>query len=412
MKSKTWNILFSVTVAFFLWLYVITVVSPEYSQDVKNIPVTLGGETVLEERNLMLISDGVSTVNVTLRGSRSDVVNINNSNIVVVADLSWIMEAGTYQLTYTATPPNTVSPVSVIDRNPKTISVTVAQRLTKKVPVVVSYLGSVPEGYIVDKGNEMLSLSEVTITGPDYVVEPITQAVLEIDCDGRTETIVEELRYKLCDAQGDPQDVSLVETEAEEIRLEVRVASLKKIPLMLDVQSGGGANSENSQIVIEPKEITVSGGSAAMEQLESLRIGAVNLAEIGEETTLEFEIVMPEGVKNESGVTTATVTISFPELTKKEFTVTEFTTVNVAEGMEAEVLTKQLTITVRGPRDQVTALTAEDIRVELDLTDVIHTDSVVPTVRFGEEFPDVGVVGKYTVSVTVVEPAPEETSEG
>ena len=76
-------------------------------------------------------------------------------------------------------------------------------------------------------------------------------------------------------------------------------------------------------------------------------------------------------------------------------------------------MTKQLTVTVRGPRTQVEALSAEEISAVLDLTDVLNTDAVVPTITFGEKYPDLGVVGKYTVSVTVAVPetVPDESTE-
>ena len=101
--------------------------------------------------------------------------------------------------------------------------------------------------------------------------------------------------------------------------------------------------------------------------------------------------------------------INFPELSKKDFTITSIKTINVAEGMVAELLTKQLTITVRGPKEQVEALRVEDISVVLDLTDLVNSNTVVPDITFGESYPDLGVLGKPTVSVTVSEPTePEE----
>ena len=412
MKSKAWRILFAIAVAFVLWLYVITVVSPESSEDYSNVTVTLESETVLSDKGLMLLPDTVPTIKVMLEGNRSDLVNIYSSDLTAVADLSKISEPGTHQLPVTVAAPGAATSVTVQDYQPKTVTVVVAERLSKKVPVVVQYTGSVPEGYLMDKGNEVLSYEEVSISGPREVVDQIQQAVLEIDCEGKTETIVEEQRFKLCDADGNPLDVSLVETEVETIRLEVRVSSVKKIPLVLTVNDGGGATEENSSIVIDPAEITVSGNSAVLDELTELNLGTINLAEITDDTQREFEIVMPEGVRNESGVTTAVVTISFPELSKKEFTITNIRTIHVAEGMAAELLTKQLTITVRGPKKQVGKLTVEDIAVVLDLTDVVNTDSLVPSITFGEDFPDVGVVGKYTVSVTVSEAVPDETGEG
>ena len=54
MKSKIVSALLSVFFAFGLWLYVITVVSPNSSETIGDIPVTMVGESALEERNLMI----------------------------------------------------------------------------------------------------------------------------------------------------------------------------------------------------------------------------------------------------------------------------------------------------------------------------------------------------------------------
>lgn len=406
MRSKPLTILFSVVIAFTLWLYVITVISPESSEDFNNVPVTLSGESILTENSLMLISDSQPTVKLVLEGNRSDLVSITNSDLAVIADLSKITEPGVHTLTYTVTTPNGVT---VQDKEPKNITVEVVEKVSKKVPVRVNYTGSLPEGFIMDKENAVLDYAEISVEGPKEIVEQIDHAAIEINCDGRTETIVETQRFKLCDAEGNPLDVSLVQTEVAEVRLEAKVSAVKKIKLDVTVNPGGGATRENSSIVIEPGEISVSGSEAALEDLETLILGTINLADITASTEKSFDITLPEGIKNESGLTSATVKINFPELSKKDFTITSIKTINVAEGMVAELLTKQLTITVRGPKEQVEALRVEDISVVLDLTDLVNSNTVVPDITFGESYPDLGVLGKPTVSVTVSEPTePEE----
>jgi YbbR domain-containing protein len=104
------------------------------------------------------------------------------------------------------------------------------------------------------------------------------------------------------------------------------------------------------------------------------------------------------------------VKISFPQLATREFTITEFVPLNLAEGMTWEPLTKQLTITVRGLKNQVQRLTAEQITVQVDLDGVENTSAVEPIIRFPEGFDSLGEVGSYSVSVQVVpaETTPEE----
>jgi len=88
MKRKPLMILFSLCIAFTLWLYVITVVSPESTEEYHNVPIAFSGESVLTEKGLMLIAETTPTAKVTLFGNRSDLVNINAGNLTLVADLS------------------------------------------------------------------------------------------------------------------------------------------------------------------------------------------------------------------------------------------------------------------------------------------------------------------------------------
>ena len=56
MKRKIWSALLAFVIAFGLWLYVITYVSPGSEETYYNIPVIFEGETALSERNLMITS--------------------------------------------------------------------------------------------------------------------------------------------------------------------------------------------------------------------------------------------------------------------------------------------------------------------------------------------------------------------
>ena len=135
-------------------------------------------------------------------------------------------------------------------------------------------------------------------------------------------------------------------------------------------------------------------------------MGTINLAEIDSTTTKEFEILLPDGVTNESGVSKAKVTISFPELKKKTLDITNIQMLNVPEGMEADVLTQKLTVTVRGPKEQVDAITPADITAQVNLSAVTGAEMIEPVITISNKFPNVGSVGRYSVSVMVAPAAP------
>ena len=309
----------------------------------------------------------------------------------------------TYSIIYPGDVPN--GAVSA-ERDPDRVRVVVAKKKTKEIPVKVSYLGDVPADYIKDISSLTLDYEYVEITGPEDVVDQIDHAALVIDCADRTETIYESYRYELRDAKEKPVDAGWITTNVSEVKVYLPVSMVKKIPLTLTIIDGGGATAETTKLVIEPKEISVSGSETVLSSLTELNLGTIDLSQITGETVKEFEINLPEGMKNVTNLPTAKVSISFPRLTTREFTITEFQALNVGPGMTWEALTKQITITVRGLKSEVQQLNETDIIAQLDLTGVENTSAVEPIILFPKSLQSLGAMGSYSVSVQVT---PNET---
>ena len=334
---------------------------------------------------------------------------INSGNIQLVANLADIYEPGEHNLTYTIIYPGDVPTGSVsAERNPDRVRVVVARKKTKEIPVKVVYEGDVPADYIKDTAAVELDYTYVEITGPEDVVDKIDHAAVTVQCSGRTESIYESYRYALQDSDNKPVDAEYITTSVSEVKVYLPISMVKKIPLVLTLVDGGGATAETTKLVIEPAEISISGSEAALNALPELNLGTIELDQITQDTTREFEINLPEGVQNVSNLSTAKVTISFPKLATREFTITEFAPLNLPAGMVWEPLTKQLTITVRGLKSEVQRLNAADILVQVDLTGVENTAAVEPTIRFPENLSSLGEVGSYSISVQIT-PEPPAT---
>lgn len=408
-RNKLGALALSFAIALSLWMYVRTYVKPDYEQTFYNVPVALEGGPKLAERQLMLLSEEEYEVNIKVHGNRQDVSKINSGNIQLVANLADIYEPGEHNLTYTIIYPGDVPTGSVsAERNPDRVRVVVARKKTKEIPVKVVYEGDVPADYIKDTAAMELDYTYVEITGPEEVVDKIDHAAVTVQCSGRTESIYESYRYALRDSDDKPVDAEYITTSVSEVKVYLPISMVKKIPLTLTLVDGGGATAETTKLVIEPAEISISGSEAALNALPELNLGTIELDQITQDTTREFEINLPEGVQNVSNLSTAKVTISFPKLATREFTITEFTPLNLPAGMAWEPLTKQLTITVRGLKSEVQRLNAADILVQVDLTGVENTAAVEPTIRFPENLSSLGEVGSYSISVQIT-PEPPAT---
>lgn len=420
MKNKILSILLSAVVAFGLWLYVITVVSPESEKVYYDIPVVLQNKDVLTERGLMLVGE-VPKVTLTLKSDRITLNNLNEANINVIVNVANIEKQGTHNLTYTVSYPGNIPPnsVSVQSSSTEMIELNVTNRLTKMVPLVVLAKKDaegkdtqVPDGYITDlkkaqltvmKGKDLVEISAVEVTGPESVVEQIHQAVIYVDLSGLTGILARECQYTLCNSAGEPINAEKVTTNVDKINLLLRIQRVKEIALQVEVIHGGGTSEKN--ITIDPLKIQVAGTTSVLEKLDTLTVGVVDLSEMTENAVLKFPIELPGGVENLTGVEEVTVNVNLEGLQMRTFQITDFSLLNIPDGLDVSMITKALQVAVRGPADQVAAMTAEDLMVEVNVSGATMgtAKDFVANVVINSAFPEVGAVGTYEVTANIIE---------
>jgi len=234
MKRKVLYALVSVLIAFGIWVYVVTVVSPESENTFYNIPVVLTNASVMQDKGLMVVSDDTPTVTLQLKGNRTDLNGLKNSDITVTADLSRINGSGEQKLNYDVYVTGNPNAFEVVGQNPGQITLLIAEWATKEVPVQVLFRGSLGLDYIAYEDELTLSSEYVTLTGPKEVVDQIAQARVEVSLDGRVESVNESYRYTLCSGNGEPVDAASITTnEASELMNQIRGLKDKVERLMI-----------------------------------------------------------------------------------------------------------------------------------------------------------------------------------
>lgn len=405
MKSKIGSALLALLIAFGLWLYVITEVSPDSEQTYYDIPVKMEGETLLNERGFIITSISSTNVDLTLSGNRIDLNELNSANITLKADMTKIYDPGVHTIGYSITLPGNVASNAFtrVNQYPDSISVTVERLNRKEIPVEVKYEGEAEDGYVIRRGDIQMDTEVIVVSGPASVVEKIEKAVIAINLDGQTESISQNYRYTLCDAEGNGVDSELITVNTEEVHVDLTIQRYKMVELVVTLVAGGGADGTNVVVEIDPKTIQLSGSDAALEQVgDTLNLGTINLADYETSTQLIFQIPTYEGVTNDSARSEATVDILFDGLTTKEITIEEFKTTNVPEGFVAEVVTEKLVVKVRGTTELINKLSAKDITATVDFTNKeVGVSTYRVSISFGESFTSLGVLGKPSVTASL-----------
>ncbi len=415
MTRQILNIVIAFVVALGLWVYVVTVVGPEYEDTFTDIPVTFIGEPAdgLEVHN----KQG-HKVTLKLSGNRSDLNKLSVSNISVTVDLSQISQPGSRGYRYEVSFPGNVPHNAVIvqSQEPASIMLSVGRVIEKYVPFKVQYNGPTPDGYVKMQDPE---LEDVFVRGPEEIVSQIEYAGLtvlsEVIPDGDITGTYGYKFYDKNDQEVKADDTVTPVAEERKVMVTYPIRAIKKITLSITPKYGGGIDESNASYTISPGEITVQGMPADLKKLDTLNLGVIDFSVLRKDETINISIEdkLAEISKNlkVEGQTEAEVKVTLPDLAEKSFHVTQFREKAVPENTECTIETRAVKVTVRGSKEDVEKLTVSDIQIIVDYTGVTPADYeqyVKATATILKTGVSVAVIEMEDVRVTVKE-IPDET---
>ncbi len=374
--------------------------------NVNNIPVEFLNETTsLAEKGLMRIGTEDPSVDLTLRMTRSNVFKLNTDEIRVVADLGGITAPGMQSINYIILYPNNVSSSEIKVESPsvRTVLVNIGELFRKEVEVRYEVIGSVSDGYLA--GAVSLSPRMLEVRGQQEDIVNVNYALVKLDVSNATSTIVELLEYELYDFNDQPISSALIHPTTDNIQVVMPVKKVKEIPVRIDLVEAPGVRLENIDHSLSADTITLSGEESVLDGLEELNLGTVFLADHEGTQSLTYPITIPEELENLSGITEVTLTLSYKDIVTTSFNAVRFEQSGLSSDQEVDIITSSLPVTLRGTSAELAGISAENIVVTADLSDISAAAGVytVPARIHVESEADVGAVGTYQVTVRIEE---------
>ncbi len=380
MKSKAISLLLSIVIAFGLWLYVVTVVSPDSRVTIRNIPVELEGEKILHENGLMVIKNETPTIDLQLEGNRTDLIKLNKSNITVTVDVTKIDSEGVMNAAYSIRYPGDIpdNAITVHSQDPGMVRLVVEKRVVKNVDVVVKYTGKLPDGYAYKSDEEEVDIPLIPIVGPASVLDKVTQAVVTVDLTNQKTTIDKELPFVLCDKSGQEVVTDALDYEISAVRVTVPVIYSRTVPVVeqFEVKAANGLSENNVEIQF-PETITIFGPKHLLDGVENVKVvGTIDLAEFVDTDKPVTKVMklnpLPTGVT--ANVDSVTVTIGFSNITDSTFKL-DLNKVqwnpqgwDKPKGYEVSYYSKEIEVKVRGSKELLKTLSEDSFVINVTTT--------------------------------------------
>lgn len=401
LLEKRWVcILLSVLLAIAFWAYVRAAVDPSGTINIHNVRVETTGANVLASQGLAVSEITPQVVELQVEGPTSARTNLlrNRSGLYVRVDVSSCVE-GENTLRWREVWPEGINTDDLTAQR-STVTVKVEKLYSKTFDIQFKLEGKVAGEY--QMGTPAIEPEKVVVSGP---VEQVNQ-VDKVEAILRTEELSERFAGDLELVPVDKQGRSLADLEltlsAETAYVVVPVVMMKEVPLTVNLLSGGGATKEDAKIDIDPPTIVVSGAEADLEGLEEISLGSISLSDVVGTNTFTRPITLDPSLTNESGLATATITVTVEGLDTEVFAVNNIRTTNLPEGYNAETITKSVLVTVRGPAEDLANIDASQIRVVANLSGVTTEGSQqVLAYVYLDGTSTVGVIGEYSISVNI-----------
>ena len=417
LKSKTFYIVVSIIASILLWMYVVSYENTTQTVTLTGLEVTyVGGEDILQDRNLLVTDRDMQDVTLSLLVKRSLVPQLTKDTVHVSVDLRDIRSSGIYDKAYTVTYDGVdEDSVIVLRKTPESMRVNIDNLVTvPSVEVRGVFDGTVAEGYMLEP--IVYSPETVSVSGPESLVSKISYARVVIDRENLSRTVSGTVDFTLVDKDGQPVESQEITTSVDEVGYTIPIVMVKDVGLNVKLLDGGGATANDAVVKIEPSTITLSGDAELLNSVNQLVLGTIDLASFTQTVTETFSIILPNSVNNLSGEKEATVTVTIKGLSTKRVITTNISFENVSEGYVAKPITQYKEVVIRGPMEIVDLITGDNIFIVGDLADIGNAVGrySVPTTVTIPGYREAGVIGdnyNVVVSLEVYEPELEQTEE-
>ncbi|MCI8526011.1 MAG: hypothetical protein HFF17_08835 [Oscillospiraceae bacterium] len=418
MKSKILSFSIALAASLALWLYVVTVVNQEVSnQPIDNISVTFSGaDQIREDSNLVITAGADTTVDLRVTCSRTTLSKLSSENLSVVVDVTRIKKPGQYSYPYTVAYPQGVSSIDVnAYGTPREIEFTVERFIKKSVPVRGILNGSVAEGYYASALE--CTPREILLEGPEAVVNQVSYAQVILEQNELSETVIQSCPFALIDENGETVESEDIAATVDglpidAIELRQPVLPMKEVPLVVELIAGGGAKAEDVVWSCEPRTITISGDREILEKTNQIVVAQYDLAALMEPMTEDVPVTLPnDELINVADLSTVhvDVRINSNRLSTKTVEVTEFSVVNKPDGFDTNVLTIRIPVTIRGPIAAVERISAENVRAVIDASALNLGAQNVPVTIEITGSGGAAALGAYSAVITLERtPEPED----
>lgn len=282
----------SVVLALSLWLFVSERENPREVQAFNSaIPI----EFVNVPSGLAVANTSAPSVRIRIEAPENELDDLEAADFQASVNLGGF-EAGTVAVAVEVTPPN--SRINVVEVEPSIVDVRLEPLRRKDVPVAISQVGSLQQGFAVAEARA--EPEEVTVSGPESLVALVDSVSADVNVSGlRVDTTFDSVELRPQDERGGLISRVTVSPRTATVFLDIEQREFTSTFSVSPTVSGQPAAGYNVRSIrVDPAFVEVRGTLEVLESLggvAGIATEEVSIADARSDVQRDVALVLPEG---------------------------------------------------------------------------------------------------------------------
>ena len=263
--------LFSLAAAVVLWFAVVNSEDPNQTRTfTSNVVVT--NEYILSADNKYYDITGDSSVTFRVTAARSVMDKLSEADFQVTANMENLVDDKRIPIEITSD--NYTGSIDIVSKT-QYLYVSIGDIKSVQLQITPETSGTPGDGCLI--GDITVDPRDVTLTGPDYLVDSIAKIIAEVDMTGATADVTSNTLLQYVDASGNALDVIDLEGRLTSAAVNVEVLTEKELPLNFITTGTLGDELFVKDISSDVGTVKVVGKANVLKDVHSLNINSEDM---------------------------------------------------------------------------------------------------------------------------------------
>ena len=362
----------SLLVALVVWLIIINIEDPTISKNIIGIPVQVINENAISEAGKCYVLDDTDSVDIRVRGPKSVIDKVKESDFKAVADLSKysITNSVPVEVKFDSSRDFSIEP-EIIYGESNNINILLDDFVTQSYDVDTVIKGNVNDGYYISKDEIQLNDKKIKISGPETLINEVNRVSVTIDVSDIKEETTVMASVKAYDAYGAIIESDRMIYNRDTINATVKPLIKKDIPIKVITKGKAKKNYKENNIKSSVESISIAGNRDSVNAMGVITL-EVDISDTNKKITKKFDLTkyISSTVKLISSRSETEVTIDFEKLVTKNirFKSSDINFINIKQGLLNKFdKDKTLSVKIRGLEKNIKNITYTELVPYIDL---------------------------------------------